>query len=137
MFCSKFDRTWRLWTVVFPNYFVDEVLGSEHGVKDVDSDIGVRVMVAVKIDTTRRLEKAVHLLHPFLQPSYVMLYPTTPAILERADLALVTPDAFVVPIGEERRIKIDEVHGLRFQPAKNLQIVTEYEFVHFDFPLFY
>jgi len=125
------------WARIAPHNLIPEILGTEHGVKNVDSYVGVCVMVAVKIDTTRRLEKAVHLLHPFLQPSYVMLYPTTPAILERADLALVTPDAFVVPIGEERRIKIDEVHGLRFQPAKNLQIVTEYEFVHFDFPLFY
>jgi hypothetical protein len=38
---------------------------------------------------------------------------------------LVSPDNFVIPITEKRRVKVDEVYGVRFYGFKDFEIVAE------------
>lgn len=115
---------------------VDKVLAPEERVQDVDPDVSICVMVTVKIEAPGGLQYPMHFLHPFLQPLDVVFDPTRPAVFEAPDLTLIPfPNAFVVPVGEKRGIKIDQVHGLRGQTSQDFQIISQYELIHQPLPV--
>jgi hypothetical protein len=84
--------------------------------------IGVCVPVAVIVEGAGLLENPVKLGNAGAHPMDVMLNRAEP-VVKRALLFGVTPKDFVVPVGVEWRVDVDEVYALVGEVAQLLQVI--------------
>lgn len=113
-----------------PSNMISEVCCPENLIQNFDSDIGVGVPVAMEEDGAGRFEDAVHFDYPFFEPVNIVAHAACPSVLEGADFAGVAPYNFVVAIGEEGRVEVDEVGGFAVEGAEDFEVITEDELVH-------
>jgi len=69
----------------------------------------------------------VDLEHALLHPGDVVVDPALPAVLKRPNLGLVASDHFIVAIGEEGRIEIDEVDAVGRELRQPPEVVIPIE----------
>jgi hypothetical protein len=107
-----------------------KIMRSKYFIQYFHPYIGIGVPVAMEEYAAGGFEDAVQLLDAFFEPINVMVHAAAPAVLKTADFAFVAPYDFVVAVGEEGGIEVDEVYHFTIKLFEDFEVVAEIKMVH-------